>query len=121
MACCEHTQRASKPAPRRYGSEANPFRATLPNQDTPEATAVRPSGELLAETFLNFPPAQSSASGGLFWAIIRFLTPKQTARADFIEAQVAYLSAVGRRDTRAQRETGKRLAEAGKRCLMVGA
>ena len=54
-------------------------------------------------------------------ALIRWLTPKQTARADFIEAQVAYLSAVGRRDTRAQRETGKKLVEAGKRKLLVRA
>ena len=70
---------------------------------------------------LNFPSPQSSAAGGLFWAIIRFLTPKQTARADFLDAQVAHLVAVGRRDRRAQRETGKRLVEAGKRRLMVGA
>lgn len=54
-------------------------------------------------------------------AIIRFLTPKQTARADFIDAQVAYLSAIGRRDTRGQRTAEKALVEAGKRCLMVGA
>ena len=70
---------------------------------------------------LNCPPAQSSASGGLFWAIIRFLTPRQTARAAFLDAQVAYLSAIGRRDTRGQRAAEKALAEAGKRCLMVGA
>lgn len=54
-------------------------------------------------------------------ALIRFLTPKQTARADFIEAQVAYLSAIGRRDTRGQRAAEKKLVEAGKRCLTVGA
>lgn len=54
-------------------------------------------------------------------ALIRFLTPKQTARADFLDAQVAYLSAVGRRDTRGQRAAGKALVEAGKRKLMVGA
>lgn len=54
-------------------------------------------------------------------AIKRWLTPKQTARAEFLDAQVAHLVAVGRRDTRAQRETGKRLVEAGKRRLMVGA
>jgi hypothetical protein len=54
-------------------------------------------------------------------AFIRFLTPKQTARADFLEAQVAYLVAVGRRDTRRQREAGKALVQAGKRKLMVGA
>lgn len=68
MAGSEHTSRASKPAPRRYGSEANPFRAALPNQDTPEAINGRLPGELLAETSLNFPPAQSSASGELFGA-----------------------------------------------------
>lgn len=54
-------------------------------------------------------------------AIKRWLTPKQTARADFIDAQVAYLSAIGRRDTRGQRTAEKALVEAGKRCLMVGA
>jgi hypothetical protein len=54
-------------------------------------------------------------------AIIRFLTPKQTARAEFLDAQVAYLAAIGRRDTRGQRIAGKALIEAGKRKLMVGA
>ena len=62
----QHTQRASKPAPRRYGTEANPLRLVPPNQDTPEATADRPSGELPRGASLNFPPAQSSASGELF-------------------------------------------------------
>lgn len=117
----QHTQRASKPAPRRYGSEANPVRGALPNQDTPEAINGRPFGELLAEAFPKLPPAPSSASGGLFRSLRRFLTPKQTARADFLDAQVAYLSAIGRRDTRGQRIAGKALVEAGKRRLMVGA
>lgn len=54
-------------------------------------------------------------------ALIRFLTPKQTARAEFLDAQVAFLSAVGRRDTRGQRAAGKVLVAARKRCLMVGA
>lgn len=54
-------------------------------------------------------------------AFIRFLTPKQTARADFLEAQVAYLSAIGRRDTRGQRAASQALIAAGKRKLMVGA
>ena len=78
MGCGEHEQRASKPAPRRYGSEANPFRAALPNQDTPEAMTGRLSGELLAETSLNCPPAQSSASGGLLgrvWQGVQYRDP----------------------------------------------
>lgn len=54
-------------------------------------------------------------------ALIRFLTPKQTARADFIEAQVKYYAAIGRRDTRGQSEAGKELVAAGKRKLLVGA
>ena len=54
-------------------------------------------------------------------AFIRFLTPKQTAREDFLDAQVKYLAAVGRRDTRAQRQAGRALVEAGKSKLMVGA
>jgi len=66
MANPEHTQRASKPAPRRYTAEATSLRPVLPNQDTPEATSTRLAGELLAETSLNFPPAQSSASGEPF-------------------------------------------------------
>lgn len=54
-------------------------------------------------------------------AFIRFLTPKQTAREAFLDAQVAYLAAIGRRDTRGQRAAAKALVEAGKRKLMVGA
>lgn len=54
-------------------------------------------------------------------AIIRFLTPKQTARADFIEAQVEYFVAVGRQDTRRKSVAGKKLVAARKRCLLVGA
>jgi hypothetical protein len=54
-------------------------------------------------------------------AFIRFLTPKKTAREDFLDAQVKYLAAVGRRDTRAQRQAARALVQAGKRKLMVGA
>ena len=54
-------------------------------------------------------------------ALRRLLTPKQTARADFLDAQVEYYVAVGRGDTRRQREASKALVEAGKRKLMVGA
>lgn len=54
-------------------------------------------------------------------AFIRFLTPKQTARADFIEAQVEYFVAVGRQDTRRKSVAGKKLVAARKRCLLVGA
>lgn len=65
MAGGEHISRASKPAPTRYGSEANPIWATSENTDTPEANTARPSGELPPEA-LQFPPAQSSAAGGSF-------------------------------------------------------
>jgi hypothetical protein len=68
MAGAGHEQRASKPAPRRYGSEANPLWVALNIQDTPEATADRLSGELPRGASLNFPPAQSSASGELLGA-----------------------------------------------------
>jgi hypothetical protein len=54
-------------------------------------------------------------------ALRRLLTPKQAAREAFLDAQVAYLAAIGRRDTRGQREAGRALVEAGKRKLMVGA
>ena len=54
-------------------------------------------------------------------AFIRFLTPKKTAREDFLDAQFKYLAAVGRRDTRAQRQAARALVQAGKRKLMVGA
>lgn len=54
-------------------------------------------------------------------ALRRLLTPKQTARAEFLEAQVAYLAAIGRRDTRAQRAASEALIRAGKRKLMVRA
>ncbi len=60
----QHTQRASKPAPRRYGTEANPLRLVPPNQDTPEATADRLSGELHPGG-AKLPSPQSSAAGGL--------------------------------------------------------
>ena len=65
MAGAGHEQRASKPAPRRYGSEANPFRLVLPNQDTPEAINGRLAGELPPGD-VNFPSSQSSAAGGAF-------------------------------------------------------
>lgn len=68
MPCGEHEQRASNPAPRRYGEERSPFRVSLENTDTPEATSGRLSGELPSGGSLNFPPAQSSASGGSFRA-----------------------------------------------------
>ena len=58
---------ASKPAPRRYGAEGISLRAALPNQDTPEASGTRLSGEL-PPLEGQLPPAQSSASGGLFGA-----------------------------------------------------
>ena len=54
-------------------------------------------------------------------ALIRYITPKQTAREAFLDAQVAYLAAIGRRDTRGQRKAEDALVEAGKRKLMVGA
>jgi hypothetical protein len=54
-------------------------------------------------------------------SVKRWLTPKQTARAEFLDAQVEYFVAVGRQDTRRQREAGKKLVEAGKRKLMVRA
>jgi hypothetical protein len=58
-------------------------------------------------------------------ALRRLLTPKQTARQSareaFLDAQVEYYVAVGRGDTRRQREASKALVEAGKRKLMVGA
>jgi len=63
----QHTQRASKPAPRRYGTEANPLRLVPPNQDTPEATADRLSGELHPGG-AKLPSPQSSAAGGLLGA-----------------------------------------------------
>ena len=68
MADPEHEPQASKPAPRRYGSEDTPFRVAPENTDTPEASAGRLSGELRNGGSLNFPPAQSSASGGSFRA-----------------------------------------------------
>lgn len=83
MAGSEHDSRASKPAPRRYGSEANPLWVVSRNQDTPEAIAARLSGELLAEAPCNFLPAQSSASGGLLrrvWQGVQYRDPL-TARA----------------------------------------
>jgi hypothetical protein len=63
MPGAEHTQRASKPAPTRYGTEANLLRPDPHNQDTPEATTARPSGELLAETLPELPSASSRQSG----------------------------------------------------------
>jgi hypothetical protein len=63
----QHRSRASKPAPRRYRSEANPFRLALPNQDTPEAINGRLAGELHPGD-VNFPSPQSSAAGGLLGA-----------------------------------------------------
>jgi hypothetical protein len=68
MANPGHTQRASKPAPRRYGSEDSPLRLVLPNQDTPEATADRLSGELPPLEGQELPSPQSSAAGGLLGA-----------------------------------------------------
>jgi hypothetical protein len=65
MPGCEHEQRASKPAPRRYGSEANPFRLVLNIQDTPDAINGRLAGELPPGD-VNFPSPQSSAAGGAF-------------------------------------------------------
>ena len=61
----QHTQRASKPAPRRYGSEDSPLRLVLPNQDTPEATSTRLAGELPPLEGQEPPSPQSSAAGGL--------------------------------------------------------
>lgn len=58
---------ASKPAPRRYGAEASPLRASLPNQDTPEATSTRLAGEL-PPLEGQLPSPQSSAAGGLLGA-----------------------------------------------------
>ena len=74
----EHEQRASKPAPRRYRSKGISLRAALPNQDTPEASGTRLSGELPRGASLNFPPAQSSASGGLLgrvWQGVQYRDP----------------------------------------------
>ncbi len=65
MPGCEHEQRASKPAPRRYGSKANPLWGALNIQDTPEAITTRLSGELPPGD-VNFPSSQSSAAGGAF-------------------------------------------------------
>ena len=59
-----HEQRASKPAPRRYGAEDTPFRGPPKNTDTPEASAARPSGELPPPEG-QLPSPQSSAAGGL--------------------------------------------------------
>lgn len=63
----QHTQRASKPAPRRHKPEGNPLRRALPNQDTPEATSTRLSGEL-PPLEGQLPSPQSSAAGGLLGA-----------------------------------------------------
>jgi len=82
---------------------------------------IRRFSDLPRGALPKLPPAPSSASGGFFRSLRRLLTPKQTARADLLDAQVAYLSAIGRRDTRGQRIAGKALVEAGKRRLMVGA
>jgi hypothetical protein len=65
MAGAGHEQRASKPAPRRYGSEANALWVALNIQDTPEAINGRLSGELPPGD-VNFPSSQSSAAGGAF-------------------------------------------------------
>ena len=113
MACCEHTQRASKPAPRRYGSEANPFRDTLPNQDTPEAINARPSGELLAETSLNCPPAQSSASGGRWGADLVALANRREHDALVADALRLRRIQVGNPDAR------RKLAAAVRRMLVI--
>jgi len=63
MAGGEHIERASNPAPTRYGSENNPLRVFPGNADTPEANSARPSGELLAETTPELPSASSRQSG----------------------------------------------------------
>ena len=67
MANLGHTQRASKPAPRRYTAEDTSLRRALPNQDTPEATADRLAGEL-PPLEGQLPSPQSSAAGGLLGA-----------------------------------------------------
>jgi hypothetical protein len=63
----QHTQRASKPAPRRYTAEDSPLRLVLPNQDTPEAINGRLAGEL-PPLEGQLPSPQSSAAGGLLGA-----------------------------------------------------
>jgi hypothetical protein len=67
MPDCEHEQRASNPAPRRYGAEDSPFRGPPKNTDTPEASAARLAGELPPPEG-QLPSPQSSAAGGLFRA-----------------------------------------------------
>ena len=61
----EHEQRASTPAPRRYGSEANPLRLALPNQDTPEATSGRLWRVWPGVAYRNPLPARAYLAAGL--------------------------------------------------------
>jgi hypothetical protein len=65
MATVQHRSRASKPAPRRYGSEANPFRLALPNQDTPEATSGRLWRVWPGVAYRNPLPARAYLAAGL--------------------------------------------------------
>lgn len=65
MPGCEHTQRASKPAPRRYGSESNPLWVAIPNEDTPEATTGRLWRVWPGVAYRNPLPARAYLAAGL--------------------------------------------------------